>query len=410
MTDFQTKLNNYADIILRIGVHLQQGQTLIVNADLDAADLARLVVKRAYELGAARVKVFWTDDIATRHHFDLAPDAAFLEEPKWSAAEKMELVESGAASVTIKSSDPDLLRGVAKERIVNAEKAARGANTKYREYVQAFRFSWCLATAPSEGWAAKVFPDAPKEEQVSLLWDAIFRMVRADQPDPIAAWEHHLAELKRRADYLNAKAYKMLHYTSEGTDLSIELPEGHVWLGGRKTNDQGIAFVPNLPTEEVYTAPLANGVNGTVRSKKPLSYGGNIIDNFSFTFENGRIADWSAEQGAETLQGLIEMDEGSHYLGEVALVPFDSPISNSNLLFYKTIFDENASCHLAIGSAYAACVEGGGKLSREELKARGLNNSLAHTDFMVGSKDLTIRGIAKDGAEELVFKDGNWAI
>ncbi|MBB3108320.1 aminopeptidase [Paenibacillus phyllosphaerae] len=410
MLDFQTKLSNYADIILKIGVHLQPGQTLIVNANIDTADLTRLVVKKAYELGAAQVKVFWADDVVARYKYDLAPDEAFLEEPTWSAAEKIALVEKGAASVTISSSDPDLLRGVAKDRIVNSEKASRKALTKYREYVQAFKFSWCLATAPSQGWAAKVFPDAPQEEQVDLLWDAIFRMVRADQPDPIAAWEKHLGELKRRAEFLNNKAYKKLHYKSEGTDLTIELPDKHVWLGGRKTNDQGIAFVPNIPTEEVYTAPLATGVSGTVRSKKPLSYGGNIIDNFSFTFDKGRIVGWTAEQGAETLQGLVEMDEGSHYLGEVALVPFDSPISNTNLLFYKTIFDENASCHLAIGSAYAACIEGGSKMTREELSARGINSSLAHTDFMVGSKDLSITGITADGKEEAVFVDGNWAI
>lgn len=409
MLNFEQKLSNYADLIVQIGANVQNGQSVMVNATVDAIPLVRLVVKKAYEAGAYQVKVVWHDDAVTRIKYDLAPEQSLLEEPKWSAGEKLELAEQGAASITISSADPDLLKGVPLDRVNNADKTLRKANEQYRKYAQAFKFSWSLATVPSAAWAAKVFPDLPEEEQISRLWDAIFTMVRADLPDPVGAWEAHIQELHRRAKYLNDKSYKLLHYTAPGTDLSIELPEEQVWFGGSKSNEQGVMFVPNLPTEEVYTAPFRTGVNGTVTSTKPLSYNGNIIEQFSLSFENGRVVDVTAEQGVEVLEGLIATDEGSHYLGEVALVPHQSPISASNLLFYKTLFDENASCHLAVGSAYTSCIKGGTKLTQEELLAKGINSSMAHTDFMVGSGQLDIYGITKDGVKEAVLLQGNWA-
>ncbi|MFX3636119.1 MAG: aminopeptidase [Candidatus Pristimantibacillus sp.] len=409
MLNFEQKLSNYADLIVQIGANVQNGQSVIVNATVDAIHLVRLVVKKAYEAGAYQVKVVWHDDAVTRIKYDLAPEQSLLEEPKWSAGEKLEMAEQGAASITISSADPDLLKGVPLDRVNNADKTLRKANEQYRKYAQAFKFSWSLATVPSAAWAAKVFPDLPEEEQISRLWDAIFTMVRADLPDPIASWEAHIQELHRRAKYLNDKSYKLLHYTAPGTDLSIELPEEQVWFGGSKSNEHGVMFVPNLPTEEVYTAPFRTGVNGTVTSTKPLSYNGNIIEQFSLSFENGRVVDVTAEQGVDVLKGLIETDEGSHYLGEVALVPHQSPISASNLLFYKTLFDENASCHLAVGSAYTSCIKGGTKLTQKELLAKGINTSMAHTDFMVGSGQLDIYGITKDGVKEAVLLQGNWA-
>jgi aminopeptidase len=406
---FEQKLNNYADIIVKIGANIQPGQSLILNATIESPELARLVVKKAYEAGAYQVKVVWTDDVVSRIRYDLAPEQSFLEVPTWSAGEKLEMAEKGAAAVTISSADPDLLKGVPQERIRNADRVLRKANEKYRQLAQAFKFSWSLATVPSAAWAAKVFPNLPQEEQVPALWDAIFKMVRADQPDPIAAWEAHIQQLRSKAAYLTEKQYKQLHYTASGTDLTMEMPADHVWLGGSKANGQGVWFVPNLPTEEVYSAPLRTGVNGTVSSTKPLSYNGNIIDRFSFTFENGRVISVSAEQGEEALQGLLETDEGAKYLGEVALVPHRSPISESNILFYKTLFDENASCHLAVGSAYASCVKGGADLAQEQLLERGLNQSMAHTDFMVGSAELNIYGITRNGSKEPILLNGNWA-
>ncbi|MCC3375891.1 aminopeptidase [Cohnella sp. REN36] len=409
MSGFQVKLERYAELIVRIGANVQPGQTVVVNAAVDSAALVRLVVRKAYEAGAYQVKVVWSDETVTRLRYDMAHGDAFLEEPKWAAGEKLELAQAGAASITIMSEDPDLLKGVSGTRIANNQKTASKALKTYRELSRAFKFSWSLSTAPSQGWADKVFPDAPPEDRIGLLWDAIFKMVRADREDPIAAWEEHLGQLKRRADSLNAKQYRQLRYVGPGTNLTIALPKDHIWLGGRKQNAQGVWFVPNLPTEEVYTAPHRGGVNGTVTSTKPLSYAGKIIDGFTLTFEQGRVVQVSAAQNEETLSALVAMDEGAAYLGEVALVPHRSPISDSNLLFFKTIFDENASCHLAVGGAYSSCISGGPDMTQDELLARGLNTSIVHTDFMVGSGELDIFGTTEDGAEEPVFVKGNWA-
>ncbi|MFC4779495.1 aminopeptidase [Paenibacillus sp. GCM10023252] len=407
--DYNLQLNNYAKLIVKVGVNIRSGQTLVVNSSLEAAELTRLIVKHAYEAGALLVKVNWSDDTITRMRYDLAPDESFLVEPKWLAAEMEELVAGDAAVVSIVTSPPDLLDGVPQERIVNYQKTYSNTMAKYRHAVQTHKFSWCLAAAPSPAWAAKVFPGEHADTQLRKLWDAIFSAVRADQVDPIAAWEEHSSFLRKRADYLNAKAYKKLHYLAPGTDLTIELPKGQIWLGGAKANGQGCSFVANIPTEEVFTAPLATGVNGIVSSTKPLSYGGTIIDRFSLTFENGRIVHAQAEQGEDTLNNLIAMDEGSHYLGEVALVPHQSPISDSNILYYKTLFDENSSNHLAIGSAYASNLEGGKQMSQEELKAAGLNTSMVHVDFMVGSAEMDIFGVTEDGSREPIFIKGNWA-
>ncbi|QAY68028.1 aminopeptidase [Paenibacillus protaetiae] len=409
MSTFQEQLNSYADLIVNVGVKIQKGQTLIVNAAIDAAELVRLIAKKAYEAGAYNVKINWSDDTVTRLRYDLAPDNAFLEEPKWYAGEMLELVENGAAIVSVVSQDPDLLKGVPGERIANHQRTYGKAMYQYRQYMQADKMSWCVVAAPSKAWAAKVFPDVPEDRQVDKLWEAILSAVRVNTGDPVAAWENHIQTLNQKSDYLNAKKYKKLHYTAPGTDLTIELPKGHIWVAADSVNEKGISFVANMPTEEVFTAPLATGVNGKVSSTKPLSYGGNIIDGFTLTFENGRIVGVQAEKGEETLKSLIEMDEGAHYLGEVALVPHQSPISQSGILYYNTLFDENASNHLAIGSAYAFNLEGGKGLSPDELKARGLNQSITHVDFMIGSAEMDISGITEDGHEEPIFKQGNWA-
>lgn len=409
MSSFEQKLERYAELAVKVGANVQPGQTLVVNAMIDAAPLVRLIVKKAYETGAKQVKVNYSDEIVNRIRYDLAPDEVFLEPPTYYAEEVTELAEQGAAFLTILSSNPDLLKGVDPERISNYQRTYGAAMSKYRQYQQADKMSWTGIAYASPDWAAKVFPDVPAGQQVDKMWDAIFHAVRADLEDPIGAWEEHIHTLQRKSDELNVKKYHKLRFTSPGTDLTIELPEGHIWAQAGSHNEKGERFVANIPTEEVFTAPLKTGVNGTVRSTKPLSYGGNIIDNFSITFENGRIVDFSAEQGQDTLTRLISMDEGSHYLGEVALVPHRSPISESGILYYNTLFDENASCHLAIGSAYAFNLEGGKTMTSEQLQASGLNTSITHVDFMMGSKELQITGITHDGKEESVFIDGNWA-
>lgn len=409
MNTFEKKLQQYAALAVQVGVNVHQGQTLVVNAPISAAHFVRLIVKEAYSVGAKLVKVNWSDETVTRIHYDLAPDEAFSIEPKWFAGEMTELVENGAAVLHVIAENPDLLNGVPQERIVTTQKVRAKALEKYREYQMADKFSWSIVAVPSAEWAAKVFPDLPENEQVEKLWDVIFKTVRIGEQDAVAEWKSHLQNLDSRADLLNSKKYKKLHYTAPGTDLTIELPEGHLWVSGGSINEQGHVFVANMPTEEVFTAPLKTGVNGTVRSTKPLSYGGNLIDGFSITFENGRIVDYTAEQGLEALKNLVEMDEGAHYLGEVALVPHQSPISDTNILFFNTLFDENASNHLAIGNAYAFCLEGGKTMSQQQLAESGLNSSLTHVDFMIGSGEMDINGVTADGTEEPIFRKGNWA-
>lgn len=409
MSDFQAKLEKYAELAVKIGVNVQPGQNLIINTTLDSAELVRLIVKQAYEAGARFVKVNWSDDVVTRLRYDLAAEESFLDEPKWYAGEMLEYVENGAAVLHVISSDPDLLKGVSTERLTNHQKTYGKAMSKYREMQMSDKFSWSIVAVPSKVWADKVFPELPEAQRVEALWEAIFRTVRLDQPDPIAAWKQHIENLTQKSDYLNAKRYKKLHYKAPGTDLTIELPEGHLWVAAESINAQGHTFLANLPTEEVFTAPHRTGVNGTVAATKPLSYRGTIIDRFSLTFENGRIVDYQAEVGADVLKQLVELDEGSHYLGEVALVPHNSPISQSGILFYNTLFDENASNHLAIGNAYAFNLEGGKSMSQDELAERGLNSSLAHEDFMVGSAKMDIFGVTADGKEEPIFAKGNWA-
>ncbi|MDN4618268.1 aminopeptidase [Paenibacillus sp. PsM32] len=409
MSDFQSKLEQYAELAVRVGVNIQPGQRLVINASIDAVEFVRVVTKKAYEAGAVLVKVNWSDDQIARMRYDLAPDESFEIGPKWYAAEMEELAVDGGAILHVVSDDPDLLKGVNPERISTYQMTANKALAKYREYVQSEKLSWSIVAVPSEAWAAKVFPDVAKEEQVSAMWDAILKAVRVGNGDAIEAWEKHVELLNTKSKYLNDKAYKQLHYVAPGTDLTIGLPEGHLWAAAESTSERGFTFMANMPTEEVFTAPLKSDVNGYVSSTKPLSYGGNIIDNFKLTFKDGRIVGIEAQQGQDTLERLVSMDEGSHYLGEVALVPHKSPISESNILYYNTLFDENASNHLAIGSAYAFNLIGGKELSRDELNERGLNNSLTHVDFMIGSGEMDIYGITKDGEKEPVFRQGEWA-
>jgi aminopeptidase len=409
MTTFTQNLEKYADLAVRVGVNIQKGQTLVVNAPISTADFVRKVAKSAYEAGAKNVHVEWSDDDLTRTKFDLAPDEAFEEYPVWKAKGFEEMAEGGAAFLSIVASNPDLLKGVDPNRIAAAQKAAGKAMEKYRSYAQADKVSWCVIAVPSKEWAAKVFPDATEDEQTTKLWDAIFQATRSDLEDPVQAWREHNATLHSKVDYLNNKKYKTLHYKAPGTDLKVDLPEKHVWIGGGGQNEQGVPFVANMPTEEVFTTPQKDGVNGVVTSSKPLSYGGNLIENFTLTFENGRIIDVKAEAGEDTLKRLVETDEGSHYLGEVALVPHNSPISNTNIIFFNTLFDENASNHFAIGNAYAFCIEGGKTMSKEELAKNGSNSSITHVDFMVGSAEMDIDGITADGTVEPLFRNGSWA-
>ncbi|MBD8499438.1 aminopeptidase [Paenibacillus arenosi] len=410
MTQFEQNLEKYAELIVKVGINVQQGQEVVVNSTLESAPLARLVAAKAYEAGASNVHVEWTDEMLSRLKYEKAADEVFTNYPAWEVAKREAFLDKRAAFISIVSSNPDLLKGIDPQRIGNFQKASGQALTKYRQFIQSDKVSWTVVAASSKAWAEKVFPNASAEQAVEQLWAAIFDSVRLHHEDPVQAWEAHNDNLHAKVDILNENHFHKLHYTAPGTDLTIELPEKHLWVGASSTNEQKVNFMANMPTEEVFTVPYRDGVDGYVSSTKPLSYGGNLIDNFKLTFEKGRIVKVEAEQGQSILEQLVDTDEGARYLGEVALVPHQSPISESNILFYNTLFDENASNHLAIGSGYAFNVEGGKEMSQDELRAAGVNTSITHVDFMIGSAEMNIDGILKDGTSVPIFRNGNWAI
>ncbi len=409
MNQFEQNLEKYAELAVHVGVKVEKGQTLVINAPLPAAEFVRRIAEKAYEAGAKNVHVEWQDEKLTRIKYEKAPDEAFAEFPMWKAKGYEEMAENGAAFLSIYSPNPDLLKGIDPKRIATANKTGATAMKNYRSYLMADKARWSIISVPTVEWAKKIFPDATEEQAVEQLWEAIFKVTRVDQEDPIAAWQQHNETLKQKVEYLNSKQYKQLVYEAPGTNLTVELPENHVWQGGGSISQSGIPFNPNMPTEEVYTMPHKDGVNGTVRSTKPLNYAGNVIDNFTLTFENGKVVDFTAEEGYDTLKHLLDTDEGARRLGEVALVPHHSPISDSGLIFYNTLFDENASNHLALGEAYPVNLEGGTSMSPEELAERGANKSLVHEDFMIGSAEMNIDGVTKDGVREPIFRNGNWA-
>ncbi|NMA82285.1 MAG: aminopeptidase [Epulopiscium sp.] len=408
MNQFERNLEKYADLAIRTGVNIQENQELLIMAPIETAPFVRKVAKKAYEAGAKNVHVDWSDEDLTLTKFLLAPDEALKEFPLWKAKGYVEMAEGGCAVLSISASNPDLLKNIDPEKIALSNKARAIALEDFRAYMQNNKISWSIVSIPTAAWATKVFPTTTEEVAVEKLWDAIFSVTRVHEEDPIKAWEQHLTNLNTKLDYLNGKKYMKLHFKAPGTDLTVELPKGHIWLGADANNEKGASFIANIPTEEVFTLPAKYGVDGILASKKPLNYNGTIIDNFSLTFEKGKVVDFTAETGYETLKNMLNTDEGARYLGEVALVPHDSPISNSNILFYNTLFDENASCHFAFGSAYPVCLEGGENLSKEDLEKQGCNTSLIHVDFMVGCAEMAIDGIQADGSIEPIFRNGNW--
>ncbi|OQM45220.1 aminopeptidase [Anoxybacillus sp. UARK-01] len=409
MEHLEQSLDKYAALAVHIGVNIQKGQTLVVNAPLDAAALVRKIAKKAYEAGAKDVYVEWSDEELQYIKYKHAPDEAFSEYPMWRAQGMEKMAREGAAFLSIYSPNPDLLKDVDPQRIATFARTSSQALQNYRSALMSDQNCWSIISVPTAAWAKKIFPDLSEQAAIDKLWEVIFQVTRVHEKDPIQAWEKHNQKLAKMVDYLNQKQYKQLIYTAPGTDLTIELVENHIWHGGASTSESGIRFNPNIPTEEVFTMPHRDGVNGTVRNTKPLNYGGNVIDGFTLTFKDGKVVDFSAETGYETLKHLLETDDGARHLGEVALVPHRSPISDSHLIFYNTLFDENAACHLALGKAYPTNIQGGTSMAREELTVHGINDSLIHEDFMIGSAELNIDGVTKDGKREPIFRNGNWA-
>jgi aminopeptidase len=403
-------LEKYATLIVKTGLNIQKGQTLVINSPIEGASFTRLIAQTAYQAGARDVVISWKDELFSKIRFINAPEEVFDEFPTWQKELYLSYVHQGAAFLSISASDPELMKDVNPERMVKAQKASTTSLKEYRERLMSNKNTWCVVSIPTSSWAKKVFPDLSEAEAVERLWEEIFKAVRVDTDDAVTAWEQHKAKLKTSMDFLNSNEFKSLHFkNSLGTDLIVELPENHIWLGGSEYTPDGIEFIANMPTEEVFTLPKKTGVNGTVVSSLPLNYNGNLIEQFSLTFKAGKIVDFNAKKGYEILKNLIETDEGSHYLGEVALVPYDSPISRTKTLFFNTLFDENASCHLAIGKAYPVCIKDSENLEKEQLEKLEVNDSLVHEDFMIGTEDLEIIGITSEGKEIPVFKAGNFA-
>lgn len=404
------QLERYADVLIRVGLNVQPGQPVSIQTPLEAAEFVRILVAKAYEAGAFTVNVDWHDPLSRRIRLQKESEQALGQVPRWAIQKTEELCGTNTAFLYIDAEDPDLLSDVDPKRIALQAKANGVAFKEVDKNFMEDRVTWLVCSIPTKDWAGKMFPEDTSDAALDKLWQAIFLTMRMGEEDPVNAWNLHLDRLEKRAEFLNEKRFRSLHYRGPGTDLTVELSELHTWMAARSQNQQGSGFVANLPTEEVYTLPKRNGINGRVRSTMPLSYGGVVIEGIELKFEIGRITQYSAETGLETLKELVETDEGSHFLGEIALVPVDSPISNLNKLFYNTLFDENAACHLAIGEAYPTCLQGGKNMSEEELRQHGANDSLTHVDFMIGSNQLDIDGQTADGTTVPLFRAGNWVI
>ncbi|CAM4053409.1 aminopeptidase [Deinococcus marmoris] len=407
---FEEKLQNYARLAVRVGLGLREGQRVLIQAPVDTAPLARAVVREAYAAGASFVDVRWDDDDVQLARFELAPDGTFGTLSKWRVDAEIETANAGGAVLAIRATNPNLLGGVDAERVATHQKALAAYRKPYTEQVMTNRLNWNLISAPIPGWAELMFPDSSVDEAVEKQWDAIFAATRADQPDPVEAWQEHLANLKRRREVLNAKQYSALHFKGGETDLTVGLAEDHLWGGGAADTPGGITFTANIPTEEVWTAPHRERVDGVVVSTKPLSYNGTLLDGIRIEFKEGRVVKATASKGQTTLEKMIDTDEGSHRLGEVALVPHSSPISRSGLFFFNTLYDENAASHIAIGNAYRFNVTGGVDMNVGDFNARGGNDSLTHVDWMIGSGEMDVDGVLKDGSREPVMRAGEFVI
>ena len=409
LSNFNESLKKYAELAVDIGVAVKPGDTVYVQISVDQAQMARLIVEAAYQRGAAEVQVRWFDDVLKRLDMAHMANERLFNIPAFVKGQFDYWVDHQAKRITVVSSDPDNLAGIDSNRIAKYQEAFAKAYKRLMEAISSMSISWTIIGAASPRWAQKVFPDAATpEEATELLWEAIFKTTRIDQPDPEAAWKAHDQKLREKAAWLNNEQFDQLHYMAPGTDLVVGLPKNHIWEGAGAFNPRGEEFMANMPTEEVFTAPDFRRIDGTVASTKPLSYGGNILEDMHFTFKDGQIVEAHAKQGDDVLQNLLKTP-GARSLGEVSLVPDPSPISQSGLIFFNTLFDENASDHMALGQAYPFSVKDGVAMTNEQRAAAGLNQSPTHVDFMMGSAAMNIDGIKPDGTIIPIFRNGDWA-
>ena len=413
MENREKRIENFAKLAVEFGVNVKEGEDVIIYTPVESPELARKMTKAAYEKGARRVSIEWRDDPITRLNFEYQDQETLNEVPDW-VIEKLEyqIADKKSNRISISASDPDNLKGLDQAKIAESVRETSKKTKKFVSYTMNDIVSWLVISVPTKKWASKVFADLSEDEAYDKLWDTILDVSRVteDWEETKANWENHLSTLDQKAKYLNDHQFDKVHYESEnGTDLWVGLPKDHIWMSAGSTNAKDDRFVPNIPTEEVFTSPQYDGVDGKLVATKPLVYNGVVIDDFNFTFKDGKVVDFEAKEGYDTLAQMLESDEGSKNLGEIALVPYDSPISNSNILFYNTLFDENASCHFALGKAYPTTVVGGADLEDDKLNERGINDSLIHEDFMVGASDLKITGYKGEEAYP-IFENGNWAI
>ena len=408
----EAHLEEYVELVIRQGLNIQPGQQLLISCPVDCAFFARKAMKAAFDAGASNVRLRWIDEACDRTRYLMADDSIFDVFPAWDKLMYETLANEGAAFLNVSASDPEAFKGVDSGRLSRYSIATSKSLKSYFEKIITGGVRWCVASVPSVAWATKVFPEAlDPDEAVSKLWEKIFIATRVGDGNAVEKWRIHIDSLKKRVEALNNYKFSKLHFkNSAGTDLSMELPETHIWIGCGDLAKDGHSFLPNIPTEEIFTAPKADAVNGTVAGTMPNVFRGNMIEDFSISFKDGKVVSYDAKVGREHLENMISDIPGMDRLGEIALVEFDSPISNMGTLFYNTLYDENASCHLALGSAYPDCIEGGGAMTEEQRTAGGINVSDNHHDFMFGSADMSVIGVTASGEEVVVFKDGNFVI
>ena len=406
---FQDRLRRYARLAVRVGVNVQPGQELIVGADVGEVEFVRLVTEEAYRAGAKNVFAFYSDEPSTLIRFDQGSDEAIAYSPQWFSDALADNVRAGGSFLRVYGANPALLKNVPPEKVAVAGRAQAVANAKFSEINATMAANWSIVAHASPGWAQAVFPDLSADAAVQKLWEAIFACTCVDTPDPVKAWNDHAAQIEQRRDALNAMDLTTLHFKSPGTDLRVGLAEGHKFAGGRVKTGGGIVCSPNIPTEEVFTMPHKDRVDGVVRSTKALSLRGNMIDGIEMKFEGGKVLAAKATAGEEVLNGLLDTDEGARRLGEVALVPNSSRVSRANMLFLNTLYDENAACHIAVGQALTENLSGGKEMSAEERQSHGMNSSMIHIDWMIGSGETDLDGTTADGSTIPLMRSGEWA-
>ena len=406
----EKNLEKYAELIVVTGLNIHPGDNIALRFSVDGLELARKIAKKAYQRGAKNVELFFNDDEMTLDRYLYASDDAFVDVPAYKVEYTEALYKDNTHVLNLHAPNPDLLKAADPKRIADWSKIVSLANKPVQKYTMQNLVKWTIAAVPSDAWVEAVFPELPLEEGREKLWQSVFDATRVSEEDPIKAWEAHEKALKAHETYLNDANFEKLYFHGPGTDLEVFLVEGHHWMGGSSIHAGGDQFFPNIPTEEVFTMPHADKVNGTLKATMPLSVRGQLVTDFHFTFEHGKVVDFDANEGKQILEDLLNTDEGARHLGEVALVAHNSPISNTGILFKNTLFDENASCHFALGASYAENLDGSRDRTTEENRALGSNDSLIHVDFMVGSADVTVTGVKHDGTEVVLLKDGEWQI